>query len=171
MVFGTLKALSAVVIAASLVVLVVGAVNSVIAQESEKKVTLRLEALSTTVCKLPFPPLKMTIINDGQSDVSFNNLDIWVDFSVSFISTDGTRKHIGNLSIVPGRKEDYLKRQNEIVILKPDEKYTTTYNFPVIDDRVFYRFDKYSVSTLYKRAIESNSVDFEIEDCRTQSKQ
>ncbi len=140
-------------------------------QSPPQRLTLKLRALSQKVCIGSFIPLEMTLTNDGDIELTLNNLEIWSNFGIKFVDSDGKKQEAGTL-VVPGAKEEYDRMKNEVVTIKPASPYITTFKYPLGDPRVFDSPRSYEInSAIYynsgREASTSNYVTFEAVDCKT----
>ena len=142
-------------------------------QSVSKPLTLKLRAISEKVCLGSVLELEMTLTNENESDVKLNRLEIWSNFGVKSVDSNGKRRTAGVL-IVPGIKQEYDRMQNDVTVLQPGSPYTTTYKFGVTDPRVFDIPQSYQINSLviYKggqNLAASNFVTVDVLDCKDNS--
>ena len=130
-------------------------------------IELKLKATSDKACVDSFVPLELKVTNNANSDMEIRELDLFRNYDIEFTTDDGSRGPGAGLLLAPGTKSEEERLRNEIHILKPDESYTTTFIFSLSGRRAFPKPGRYSLKTYYKQLAASNSVSFEIINCKS----
>jgi hypothetical protein len=142
-------------------------------QSTGQRLTLKLRPLSEEVCLGSVVPLEMTLTNESESDVKLSQLEIWSNFGIKSVDSNGKKREAGQL-VVPGTKEAYERMQNDVVTLSPSSPYITTYKLGLTDPRAFDIPQNYQINSLVQynggqNRSTSNFVTVKVIDCKDKS--
>jgi len=124
--------------------------------EAKSAIELKLSSTSLMMCVGSSLPLTVELTNRGVENVKVDKSAIWNTFGYGFM---GNRQFRGG-----GMGSSCSHCQPDFVVLTPDQKYTSSFNFDLKND-FFKDAGKYDIQLMFAGA-QSNELEFELFSCQ-----